>query len=122
MSKTLGVNWKESFFFCGPNPDPIFPSYKTKSELRKGLDRQDDSNNQISLRAVVLAFRCAFQTKGGDWMMAVSLIDDTNEPHLTAVMFSRDRSMLPKLLCVGDVLCLRTVRSQVRTLYFPRAG
>lgn len=48
-------------------------------------------------------------------MMAASLLDDTDEPSMTAIMFSRDRTSFPKLGCVGDVLCLHRVLPQVRT-------
>jgi hypothetical protein len=91
-------------------------------EARKGAGQCT-----VNVFATVLGFSSPSLTKGYDWMMNVTLVDESlplpetgdnaNDDPVAAipcVIFCRDREALPKLKRAGDVLRIHRVAVQVR--------
>jgi len=83
----------------------------------------------VNIWATVLGFSSPTITKGYDWMMNITIVDesvplpetgeDAKEEAVAAttmVIFCRQRDELPKIQKAGDVLRLHRVEIQVRSL------
>lgn len=85
---------------------------------------------KVNVFAAVLGFSSPELTKGYDWKVVVTLVDEStplptmgegNEDETlattTIVIFCKQREELPELLKAGDVLRMHRVEIQVRRMY-----
>lgn len=105
-------------------------THDIQSEMRGLYEaRKGGGQFMVNVFATVLGFSSPSLTKGYDWMMNVTLVDeslplpetgnDANDDPVAAiscVIFCRDREALPKLRRAGDVLRIHRVALQVRRM------
>ena len=88
--------------------------------LREAYERLKGKNGvTVNIYGVVMGFTSPHQTKRGDWMSTVSLVDDTmtggdSSPPVTLVAFCKDIQDLPDIHQMGDVLRMHRVSLEVR--------
>lgn len=111
--------------------DVFLQGYRFLQSEMRGLyeARKGGIAPMVNLNATVLGFSSPTLTKGYDWMLNVTLVDESTPlpdtsndasdeavAATTIVIFCRQRDDLPKVCKAGDVLRMHRVGIQVRTV------
>ncbi len=105
--------------------------------LEKGKDRKQLKDKEMNIYCIVLSSTVPRFTRKGDWMVQVTITDESISsctgnpdlntgdsiqeeeqfiPSVTLTVFNKDKNVLPKALCAGEILRLHRVIPDVSSL------
>ena len=90
------------------------------------IDRNKEAgqgrNATVNIYAAVQSLSPPKITKRGDWMITVTLIDDSCTTPVVLNIFCKEQSQLPKVVWMGDIIRVHRARVEVCIRSFSFCG